>query len=206
MTYVDRFLNYIDTLPDFLIYIMLGLSSFVENIFPPAPGDTVMVFGAFLVGIGRLDFQGMYISTTIGSLAGFMFLFWIGSLLGRRYFVKMDYRIFSAEKIARAEDWFERYGYFIVLINRFLPGVRSVISLVSGLSGLNTIKVCFLALISGAVWNLIWIAMGFTLGVNWETAKHQFSSIMAGYNIAVITIFILIFLVWAIWKMTKNRQ
>lgn len=188
MTYLDRFLAYLDTLPDLLIYILLGLSAFVENVFPPAPGDTITAFGAFLVGTNRLQFLSMFISTTIGSLAGFMFLFWIGSLLGRRFFVERDFWYFKAEDIIRAETWFRKYGYFLILINRFLPGIRSVISLVGGISGLQVFKVFLLALISSGVWNLIWIGMGYSLGSNWETAKARIVEIMVTYNVAVLVL------------------
>lgn len=188
MSYLDRFLAFLDTLPDLLIYILLGLSAFVENVFPPAPGDTITAFGAFLVGTNRLQFLSMFISTTIGSLAGFMFLFWIGRLLGRRFFVERDFWYFKTENIVRAENWFRKYGYFLILINRFLPGIRSVISIVGGISGLRVFKVFLLALISSGVWNLIWIGMGYSLGSNWETAKARIVEIMITYNVAVLVL------------------
>lgn len=188
MTYLDRFLAFLDTLPDLLIYILLGLSAFVENVFPPAPGDTITAFGAFLVGTNRLQFLSMFISTTIGSLAGFMFLFWIGSLLGRRFFVERDFWYFKTEDIIRAETWFRKYGYFLILINRFLPGIRSVISIVGGISGLQVFKVFLLAFVSSAIWNLIWIGMGYSLGSNWETAKARIVEIMITYNVAILVL------------------
>jgi membrane protein DedA with SNARE-associated domain len=188
VSYLDRFLAFLDTLPDLLIYILLGLSAFVENVFPPAPGDTITAFGAFLVGTNRLQFLSMFISTTIGSLAGFMFLFWIGRLLGRRFFVEGDFWYFKTEDIIRAETWFRKYGYFLILINRFLPGIRSVISIVGGISGLQVFKVFLMAFISSSVWNLIWIGMGYSLGSNWETAKARIVEIMITYNVAVLVL------------------
>ena len=74
MSYLDRFFNLFDTLPNSLLYLLLGLSAFVENIFPPIPGATITAFGVFLVGALKLDFMGVYLSTTLGSLAGFMAL------------------------------------------------------------------------------------------------------------------------------------
>ncbi len=182
MTYLDKFLAYLDTLPELLIYLLLGLCAFMENVFPPAPGDTITAFGAFLVGTNRLGFLGLFISTTLGSLAGFMFLFWIGRLLGRRYFIERDFGYFKAEDILKAENWFKKYGYLLILINRFLPGIRSVISIVGGISGLQVIKVSLLALVSSSIWNMIWIGMGYTLGNNWETARGKIVEIMTTYN------------------------
>ncbi len=188
MTYLDRFLTFLDSLPDSLIYFLLGLSAFLENVFPPAPGDTITAFGAFLVGTNRLHFFSMFVATTIGSLAGFMFLFWIGSLLGRRFFIERDFWYFKAEDIIRAEDWFRRYGYFLVLMNRFFPGIRSVISIAGGISKLRVSKVTLFALISCSVWNLIWISVGYTLGTNWETARAKIEAILKGYNVAILAL------------------
>jgi len=71
MTYTERFLNYLETLPEFLIYLLLGLSSFLENIFPPLPGDTITAFGALLVGIGGLSFFGGLSCDHTGQFDGF---------------------------------------------------------------------------------------------------------------------------------------
>ena len=204
-SYLDRFLTFLDSLPDVLIYFILGVSAFIENVFPPVPGDTVTAFGAFLVGINRLDFLGVYIATTLGSLAGFISLFWIGGLLGRRFFIEKDLLWFKAENIIRAEIWFKRYGYFLILINRFLPGIRSVISVVAGLTRLRQLQVLILALLSCATWNLIWIAVGYTLGANWETAKDKLQDIMTSYNFTILAavVFAVAFLV--IKKFIKRR-
>ena len=125
MTYMERFLNYLDSLPNVVVYCFLSVSAFVENIFPPFPGDTITAYGAFLVGTGRLDFHWVYISTTAGSFLGFMSLFWIGLYVGRRFFIEQDYRFLKAKDIIRAEEWYRRYGYLLIGINRFLPGIRS---------------------------------------------------------------------------------
>lgn len=206
MSYLDSFFNLLDSLPDGLIYFLLGLSAFVENIFPPIPGDTITAFGSFLVGTRRLHFIGVYASTTLGSLSGFMFLFWIGSLLGRRFFIERDYRFFKAQQILRAEDWFRKYGYFLILLNRFFPGIRSVISLAGGMSRLRVFKVTLFALISSSVWNLIWILFGYTLGTNWEIVKEKMGSIMLRYNLAILLLAGLVALVVVIRIAVGRRR
>jgi membrane protein DedA with SNARE-associated domain len=189
---MEGFLNYVESLPNHLAYLLLGLSAFVENVFPPIPGDTITAFGAFLVGMGRLDFVGVYLSTTFGSLLGFMALFWLGSYLGRHFFIKKDYRFFKAKDIIKAEEWFRNYGYYIIACNRFLPGLRSVISLAGGISGLNMLRVAVLACLSCAVWNAIWITVGYFLGTNWEAVKTTMSAIMVRYNITIAILFVLV--------------
>ena len=204
MNFVDWFLNFLHTLPDSVIYLTLGLSALVENVFPPIPGDTITAFGAFLVGTKRLHFVGVYLSTTIGSLSGFMFLFWVGSAVGRRFFIEKNYRFFKAKDIVRAEVWFQRFGYLLVALNRFFPGIRSVISLASGISGLNSLKTAVLALISCGVWNLVWIGFGYTLGTNWETMREKMAHIMVRYNLLVLALLILVILFFLAKKMFKR--
>ncbi len=201
MTYIDPLLAYLHHLPEFLIYIFLGLGSFMENLFPPFPGDLVTVFGAFLIGAGRLTFFGVYVSTTFGSFLGFITLFRLGGWLGRRYFFRHDYRFFKKDNILKAEAWFKKYGYFIVLINRFLPGIRSVISITGGISGLNTPWVIILSFVSCALWNIIWIALGYALGNNWDTVKAEIASLFARYNL----ILFILFIVFVLFLIVKKR-
>jgi membrane protein DedA with SNARE-associated domain len=72
-----------------------------------------------------------HISTTV-SLLGFLTLFWVGGFLGRHFFIERDYRFLRAKDIIKAEEWFGRYGYFLILFNRFMPGIRSAVALPQG--------------------------------------------------------------------------
>jgi len=206
LSYLDRFLDLLNSLPDYLIYLLLGVSAFVENIFPPIPGDTITAFGAFLVGTERLSFMGVYLSTTLGSLLGFMFLFRIGGVLGKRFFVEKDYRFFRARDIMRAEEWFRKYGYALILFNRFFPGIRSVISIAGGISKLKVTRVTVLALVSCAIWNMIWIAFGYALGTNWEAVKERMAYILVRYNVAVLSLLAVVALFFVVKNLIKKGR
>lgn len=201
---MERFLEYLDSLPNSLVYLFLGVSAFVENLFPPIPGDTITVYGAFLVGTGRLDFFWVYISTTIGSLLGFMFPFWLGLYLGRRFFIEKDYRFIKAEDIIKAEEWYRRYGYLLIGLNRFFPGIRSAISVAAGISKLRVIPVGFLAFGSCAVWNLVWISLGYALGSNWELFRLRMSQLIVKYHIFLLILFALFLLIFLIRKKIRK--
>jgi membrane protein DedA with SNARE-associated domain len=202
---IEKFLNELRSLPDFLIYLFLGLSAFVENLVPPIPGDTITAFGAFLVGVGRLSFAGVYISTTLGSVLGFLTLFWLGGVLGRHFFIERDFRFLKAKDIIKAEEWFGRYGYFLILFNRFMPGIRSAISLAAGISRFRTPPVILLCLLSCAAWNLIWIFMGHTLGTHWETVEKNMADLMVRYNIAVIVLLALVVIFFVFRKKLRRK-
>lgn len=203
--YIERFLNELRSFPDVLIYVFLGLSAFVENLVPPIPGDTITAFGAFLVGVGRLSFVGVYISTTVGSLLGFLCLFWVGGLLGRHFFIERDFRFLRAKDIIKVEEWFSRYGYLLILFNRFMPGVRSAVALAAGISRFRTIPVLILSLLSCAAWNLIWIFMGHTLGTHWETVEREMGAFMVRYNAAVIILIVLVVLFFILKKRFRKK-
>lgn len=205
MTYTDRFLDYLQSLPDLLIYFSLGLSAFVENLFPPIPGDTITAFGALLVAIGGLSFFGVYFSTTLGSLLGFLCLFQIGAFLGRRFFTR-NIRFFKHEDILKAEEWFGKYGYFIIALNRFLPGIRSAIAVAGGILHLKPVKVCLLALLSCAVWNLIWIFLGYELGSNWQMIETRLKELRTKYFISLLIVFGIFILVLIIWKTNRKHK
>jgi membrane protein DedA with SNARE-associated domain len=191
---------------DLFLYGFLFASAVIENLFPPIPGDTITAFGAFMVGTGRLGYLPVYLATTAGSVCGFMLLVLVGRLLEREFFMKKNYRFFSAESIVSAEKWFSRYGYFVVLANRFLPGIRSVISLVSGISRLNLLYVLLLATVSASIWNLIWIQVGFLMGNNWETVKEQAGTIIQRYNIAAGIVMALIIAGYVIFRAFRGRH
>ena len=199
-------MNHIDNLPTILVYLILVISAYLENIFPPAPGDMIVAFGAFLAGAGRLDFTGVFISTTLGSLLGFMTLFWLGGYLGRRFFIERDFFFFKKEDIIKTGNWFKKYGLFIIAFNRFFPGIRTVISIASGIYKLDRMKVLFLALVSCALWNLIWMSIGYTLGNNWTMVEKELKSIFVRYNLVILSLLLVLFVYVIIKKIRKNES
>jgi membrane protein DedA with SNARE-associated domain len=194
---------------DLFLYIFLFVSAIIENLVPPIPGDTITIFGAFLVGTGRLSYILVYLATTAGSVIGFMLLVLLGRFLEREFFIAKNYRFFSAKSIVAAEKWFERYGLFVVLANRFLPGIRSVISLVSGITRLNLLKVMLLALVSASIWNLIWIHVGFVLGNKWQVVRERAGDLISKYNIIMgilITLAVLCFIIYKLFKKSRDNK
>jgi membrane protein DedA with SNARE-associated domain len=206
MSYTSQFLNAIESFPNLLAYFLLGLSAFVENLFPPIPGDTITAFGAFLVGTGKLSFLGVYLSTTIGSFIGFITLFAIGGFLGKRFFIEKDYRFLKAKDIVRAEKWFGTYGYFLIAFNRFLPGLRSAISVAAGLASLKLFWVALLSLVSCGAWNLLWILLGFSLGTRWETMEERMSELIGTYNMAILISMAVLLLLFLLLKKVRKRR
>ena len=162
----EFFLDIIKSISGPYGYWLLGVSAFFENIVPPIPGDTVTVFGGYLVGVGRLSLAGTVLATTMGSFAGFMTMYAAGRFLGHEL-LKHGSRVFARETIDRVHGWFERYGMGVVLANRFLSGARSVISICAGIARLSPWLVAGCCLVSCLIWNGLLIWAGSKVGENW---------------------------------------
>ncbi len=201
---MEECLNTIQSLPLPYIYFALGFFCILENLIPPVPGDTVLVFGAFLVGKGVLNLLWVCISTILGTFLGFMLLFWVGIFLRDR-FLKGDVWFFKRSDIERAIKWFERYGYLFVLINRFLPGIRSVISISAGITKLRPSMVAIYCLIGSALWNGIWIYMGYLIGKNWQFFSSAVSDMIKRYQIAILILLCIAFIFYLFKKRFFKR-
>ncbi|RKY85778.1 hypothetical protein DRQ09_06845 [candidate division KSB1 bacterium] len=164
---LDKVLQYLSELSNRWLYFSLFISSYTENIFPPLPGDTITVFGAYLVGIGRLKWSLTYFSTSLGSILGFITPYFIGLAVGRRYFIENNFRFVKQKDILRIEKWFRKYGYWVIAGNRFLASARSFVSLIAGFVGLNFLKVAILGLLSVLLWNGVLIFAGLVIGEKW---------------------------------------
>ncbi|MFH1008369.1 MAG: DedA family protein [Candidatus Latescibacterota bacterium] len=149
------------------MYPILFISALVENVLPFLPGDTVTVVGAYLVGRGRLGLIPVIATTVCGSLVGFMGIYYLAYTRGQAFFTVHLHRILSKKHVRRAQRWIDRYGDRVILINRFLAGLRSTVAVFAGLGGLRPRRVFLYSFVSISLWNGILIYSGFLMGSNW---------------------------------------
>ncbi len=194
----------LDNINPLVAYLILMVSAIVENIFPPIPGDTVTVFGAYFVSKGKLGFWGVYVSTTVGSVIGFFIMYLLGLKLGTRLLnARWTKKTFSAEKIKKVEYWFTKYGYWVVAANRFLSGTRSVVSIFAGFFGLRWQLVLLYSFISAAIWNGLLIYGGYLVGVNWQ----KITGLLKQYNQIVLIITAAVIVSYLFYRfMIKNKS
>ena len=187
-------------------YLLLAVSAFLENLIPPVPGDVVVIFSAYLVGLGVLEWIPVYVSTCLGGTLGFSVMFALGARHGARI-LQSRFRIGSAQSLERATRWLERYGVWLVLANRFLSGIRSVIALSAGMGGMGWKRVVGLGLVSMAIWNGLLIYAGMLVGTNWERAAE----LLGDYNRIVFAVLatalaVVLFRAWRRWRHVDSQQ
>ena len=131
-TIVDFLIN--TPLPVYIIILFAIAATLIENLFPPAPGDFMVIFLGSLIGLGKIDFVSLMIATTIGSTLGFTVMFLLGRFFGHKVIDSNRLKFLNEESLRKPRHWFHKYGYIIIVLNRFLTGTRAVISFLAGIS------------------------------------------------------------------------
>ncbi|WP_168123924.1 DedA family protein [Paenibacillus sp. HB172176] len=153
----------------FGILMMIAL----ENIFPPIPSEVILTFGGFMTTYTKLTAVGVIVISTLGSLVGAIILYYIGMLLGVERLERIIDRWgrvlrVKKEDVRKADAWFDRYGYWAVLLCRMVPLIRSLISLPAGMSGMKLVPFLLFTTIGTLIWNTILVLVGAAVGDNWE--------------------------------------
>ena len=201
---LQQFISYISTLDPALIYVVLFAFSFIENVVPPSPSDLVVVIGATLIVHSPIGFIPVLLITTFGSALGFVVMYYVGKYLGDTLVRKGRLKFIKAESLEKADLWFNKYGYKLILINRFMPGTRAVISFFSGVHRLKPLETFFYAGISSFFWNIILICLGIFLGDNIVMIDHYLKT----YSNVILVLTILavgFLLIKFIWRKKTNR-
>jgi membrane protein DedA with SNARE-associated domain len=152
--------------------LLVVLLAWLEYVFPPVPGDSIMLFACFLAGAGSLSLPLTLAACLTGSITGAMTAYVIGARLGRSYFFLRS--AWARAELGRLERGFARFGAKVLLINRFLPGVRGVFLYAAGIGRLPWRAVLIYSTLS----NICWVALiawgGIHLGSSWEEVQAVF--------------------------------
>lgn len=195
----DQILDFIRSQNEFIVYGILLISAFIENIFPPFPGDAVMLSGAYLAGEGNISYIGVLVSSILGGLLGAMTLFYLGKTAGRHFFETGRGKYLVNSNLGKAENLFARYGVTLLIGSRFLPGIRSVIAVTAGIVKYDYTRMIILSAISFVLWNGLLMSLMIYSKSNWRTLVD----LIKQYNIILVIIGLAILIGWiikALWK------
>ena len=141
----------------------------VEQVFPPIPSEVILPLTGYYVSQGDFDFLAALAASTAGALAGSFVLYELTRRGGRPMLLRHR-RIFRLREkdLDRADEWFARYGGWLVLLGRLVPGARSLVSVSAGLSGMPRPKFALLTTAGSALWNAALIGAGWALGGSYD--------------------------------------
>lgn len=156
-------------------YFGIALLIAIENIFPPIPSEVILTFGGFMTTKSTLTVWGVVLAATFGSVAGAIVLYGIGRWFNKDRLERMvDGKIgkflhLKKGDISRAGKWFARHGKFTIFFCRFIPVVRSLISIPAGMARMNMGLFLIFTVMGTAIWNIVLVSLGAFFGSNWET-------------------------------------
>ena len=192
-------------------YLGVFLLIAIENIFPPIPSEVILLFSGFITINTKLNIFYMILFSLLGSLLGAIILYFIGRLINKdRIKQLLSTRIgktlkLTNDDIDKADDWFNKKGNKAVFICRFIPVVRSLISIPAGMNKMNMIKFIVYTLLGSLIWNIVLLFLGYKVGENWTDT----AAIIDKYSLLVLILLILtlvIFIIMVFYRKNKKAN
>jgi len=161
------------TLNHFGYLAVLGLV-LIEDFGVPVPGETVLILAAVYAGAGRLNVVLVALLGFCGAVIGDNIGFAIGHFGGRPVIERYGRYIFlTPERIDRASGFFERHGGWIIVVARFIEGLRQANGIIAGISGIHWAKFLVFNAIGAALWVAVWTSIGYFSGSHIDTIYHD---------------------------------
>ena len=190
-------------------YLGIAFLILLENIFPPIPSELILTFSGFLTTMSSMNIWISSLSATVGSMVGAILLYLLGRVLPQRkivQFIKKHQKIFRLKEsdLKRSSDWMTKRGSSAVFLCRFVPVVRSLISIPAGAAHMRLWKFLLFSTLGTAIWNTILIYLGAVAGKNWEKIIGYINTY--SYVIVIALTFVLIYFIVRRAKQKKAKE
>ncbi|MFI9721909.1 DedA family protein [Streptomyces sp. NPDC052396] len=151
-------------------YLAVALLVFVEDFGVPVPGETVMTAAAVYAGAGRLNVAAVAVIAFFAAVLGDNIGYAIGRYGGQRLVLRYGrYVLLTEERLAKAQDFAARHGGKIVIIARFIEGLRQLNGIVAGLSEMPWRRFLVFNALGAALWVGAWVTLGYFAGQHLNT-------------------------------------
>jgi membrane protein DedA with SNARE-associated domain len=182
----------------------LGVSGivFVESFGVPAPGETSIIAGSVLAGSGRLNIFVVALVAFLAAVGGDSIGYLIGRTGGRSLLLRFGrYVALNERRLGRVEKFMARRGAAMVVVARFIEGLRQLNGVVAGVTRMPFLKFLICNAIGAALWVGVWSSAGYFAGNHLdaiEGAFHRYS------NVALVAIVVLV--AAYIWHHVRRRR
>lgn len=180
----------------FGVFLLITL----ENIFPPIPSEVILTFGGFMTYTTSMTITGVVIASTLGSVLGAILLYGVGRFLDVERLEKIIDKYgkilrVTKEDVHKAEGFFQKHGVATIFFCRFIPLIRSLISIPAGMAKMNLWTFTLFTTLGTFIWNVVLVNVGAAVGENWDSIVGY----MDIYSNIVYAILGLLFITVVIW-------
>jgi membrane protein DedA with SNARE-associated domain len=199
-------INFINSVYNAIGWPGVVLLMAIESACIPLPSELIMPFaGWFLIekaghGAGYVVLAGFF--GGLGNMLGSWIAYWVGAKGGvpllRRY---GKFILISDHDLDRANQWFGKYGDWITFLARFVPAVRTFISLPAGIARMNFFRFSLYAFLGSFVWSAGLAYGGYLLGASWEDLRNA----MRPYDYPIIGVCAVLVIVF-VWLRLRSRR
>lgn len=152
----------------------LAFAMLLDGACMPVPSELILPFGGFLAATGRVGLLPATLAANAGLLAGAALAYGLGRLGGRPALARIGPWLgVGPAELARAEEWFQHHGDAAVFIARFLPGLRTLISLPAGVAGMPLGRFLLVTFLGSLPWSFALTYAGYQLGHRWPVLRQH---------------------------------
>jgi membrane protein DedA with SNARE-associated domain len=186
-------------------YLALGLI-FLEDFGVPVPGETVLIIAAVYAGTGRFNVWLVallgFVAAILGDNVGFGIGHFGGRPLAERY---GKYILLTPERLDKTAAFFDRHGGKVIVIARFVEGLRQANGIIAGITGMHWAKFAVFNALGAALWVGVWVSIGYFSGDHIDSIYHTATRYEAYFGI-LVGLVILAFIARRMFKWQKRRR
>ena len=127
------------------------------------PGDTLLFTAGLLASQGKLNIAVVLIGSFVAAVAGNQVAYVVGNRIGPSLF-KPGSRLFKAEYVERANEYFDKYGSRTIVLARFVPAVRTFAPILAGIGTMRYRTFVTFNVVGALLWAIGVTLLGYTLG------------------------------------------
>jgi membrane-associated protein len=148
-------------------YAFLFVVCALDAIFPLVPSETSVILAGVLASTGDLNLVLVILFSAGGAIAGDNVSYWIGRKVGHR-FVNRFFRGERRKQVDWAHRQVEQRGGYLIIIGRFIPGGRIVVTLSCGMLEMPWRRFIAFDVVAGLVWGTYAAMLGYVGGRTFE--------------------------------------
>lgn len=170
-------------------YLAVGGLLFLEDFGIPVPGETILIAAAVYAGAGSLSITAVVGIAVLAAVAGDNVGFAIGHLGGRRLVERFGrYVLLTPARLETAERFFSHHGGKIIVVARFVEGLRQANGVLAGLTGVPWRRFLGFNILGAVLWVGVWASLGYLTGTNIGPVYEQISRYQRYALIALVVL------------------